>query len=539
MLRTATAREQEDHRTHLHRVASSNLPVVPRKPWEYYVAILQPGISLEKCEHEDFLWIKVKGTVTIEKILTSHFKRTGRNSILMDGDVGLSIDTKIEDIKCLGLGVYAFWEIVKVEKWWEYKVSSTCVEGRTRPAKKEICERILESTVASAMAHEKIGLIEPRSFFQNTSAKPHSMVKKEESGSLFKKTVTSTLTAYEDMRAIKFKNKTNPRPSERKEEKPWSWETSVPLIVDNTPGSRRKQTPRELLKNTSSMIPSYKSKEEKSKERSEATPTETASYVIIAGQKRKRARMTKEETSKRELAQEDRAETIKRRRMELELEATADNTIKQTRTELDKKLDLMKLKNKKSPAIDLLIKPFAENTKLDLKRHDDYVAKRRKNMEANSHGLGKLELKNILQRFEISWERQRQDIVNRDLQFKQRVRSEPQKSTEIITSSDQCHGSLESIFKEREIHLDLEAIQRQLDIAKREHPQSNFTLRYSRDTVRLECAHCPDINIRMGLKDFRDVAGIVKRHQASKYHMDNRYNEAQRICGAQQPKNKI
>lgn len=203
------------------------------------------------------------------------------------------------------------------------------------------------------------------------------------------------------------------------------------------------------MKNTSSMIPSYKSKEEKSEERSEATPTETASYVIIAGQKRKRARVTKEETSKRELAQEDRAEIIKRRRMELELEATADNTIKQTRTELDKKLDLMKLKNKKSPAIDLLIKPFAENTKLDLKRHDDYVAKRRKNMEANSHGLGKLELKNILQRFEISWERQRQDIVNRDLQSKQRVRSEPQKSTEIITSSDQCHGSLESIFEER------------------------------------------------------------------------------------------
>lgn len=82
----------------------------------------------------------------------------------MDGDVGLSIDTKIEDIKCLGLGVYAFWEIVKVEKWWEYKVSSTCVDGRTRPANKEICGRILENTVASAMAHEKIGLIEPSSF---------------------------------------------------------------------------------------------------------------------------------------------------------------------------------------------------------------------------------------------------------------------------------------------------------------------------------------------------------------------------------------
>ncbi|TEY54816.1 hypothetical protein BOTCAL_0236g00020 [Botryotinia calthae] len=538
MLRTATAREKEDHRTHLHRVASSNLPVIPRKSWEFYVAILQPGIPLEKCEHGDFLWIKVKGTVTIEKILTSHFKRTGRNSILMDGDVGLSVDTKIEDIKCLGLGVYAFWEIVKVERWWEYTVTSTCVDERTRPAKKEKCGRTLENTVPSAMAHEKMGLIEHRNFLQNTSAKPHSIVKKEESGSLFKKTVASTLTAYEDMRAIKFKHKTNSRLSERKEEKPWSWEISVPLILDNTPGSRRKQTPRELSKNTSSMIPSNRPKEEKSKERSEATPTESAPYVIIAGQKRKRGKTTKEETSKRELAQEDRAEIIKRRRMELELEATTNNTIKQTRTELEKKLDLMKLKNEKAPAIDLL-KPFAEKTKLDLKRHDDYVAKRRKTMEANSHRLGKLELKNILQRFEISWERQRQDIVNRDPQFKQRVNSEPQKSTEIITSNDRCHGSPEYIFKEREIHLDLEAIQRQLDIAKREHPQSKLTLRYSRDTVRVECAYCPDIDIRMGLKDFRDVAGIVKRHQASKYHMDNRYNEAQRKNGAQQSKNNI
>ncbi|EDN93141.1 predicted protein [Sclerotinia sclerotiorum 1980 UF-70] len=53
--------------------------------------------------------------VTIDKILKLHFERTGRNSILMDGGIGLTIDMRVRDIACLGLGVYAFWEIVKVE----------------------------------------------------------------------------------------------------------------------------------------------------------------------------------------------------------------------------------------------------------------------------------------------------------------------------------------------------------------------------------------------------------------------------------------
>ncbi|KAF7886668.1 uncharacterized protein EAF02_003315 [Botrytis sinoallii] len=188
MIRAAMVREKEDHKTHLHRVASSNLPVVPRKSWEYYVAILQPGIALEKCEHGDFLWIKVKG-------------RTGRNSILMDGDIGLSIDTKIEDIKCLGLGVYAFWEIVKVEKWWEYTVSSTSTyaDERMRSTKEEKHGRLLENTVRSTMAYEETGLINSSELFQDTSIKHHSIDKKEESGGLLKLTVASTMSAYEEM----------------------------------------------------------------------------------------------------------------------------------------------------------------------------------------------------------------------------------------------------------------------------------------------------------------------------------------------------
>ncbi|TGO39974.1 hypothetical protein BHYA_0044g00150 [Botrytis hyacinthi] len=540
MMRAAMAREKEDHKTHLHRVASSNLPVVPRKSWEYYVAILQPGVSLEKCEHGDFLWIKVKKTVTIEKILTLHFKRTGRNSILMDGDVGLAIDTKIEDIKCLRLGVYAFWEIVKVERWWEYTVSmtSTYADKRTRSTKEEKHGRLLANTVPSAMAYEEMGLIDFSELFQDTSTKPCSIEKKEESGSLLKMTIASTMTAYEEMSAIKFKRKTKSPVSEKKEEKPWSWETTVPSIIDNTVGARRKQTLRELPKNKSSMAPSVTMKDDKSTERSGATSTNKICYVVKAGQKRKIGATTKGEILKRDLAQEDGVETIKRRRMELGSEDANDKIIKQMKTELDKKLDLMKSKNENAPAINML-KPLAKDTKLDLKRHDDYVIKQRKNMEANSQRFGKLQFKDILERFEISWERQRQDIINRDPQFRKRIEAEPQKSTRSVTSNAQDHGSFESILKEREVHLDLETIQRQLDISKCEYSQSKFTLRYSGNTVRLECAYCPNINIQMGLKDSRNVAGIVKRHQISKDHTDNRYYEAQRKIGGKQSKNNI
>lgn len=458
----------------------------------------------------------------------------------MDGDVGLSIDTKIEDIKCLGLGIYAFWEIVKVEKWWEYTVSSssTYADERMRPTKEEKHQRLLGNTVPSAMEYEETGLIDSSRCLQNRSAKPHLIEKKEESGSLLKMTVASTMTAYEEMRAINFKRKTKPPLSENKEEKPWSWETTVPSIIDNTVGARGKQTLIEISKNKSSITPSVTMKVEPSKERSGATSTNKICYVIKAGQKRKIGTTTKGDILKRGSAQEGRAETIKRRRMELELEDVNDKIIKQMKTELDKKLDLMKSKNENGPAINML-KPLAKDTKLELKRHDDYVTKQRKNMEANSQRFGKLQYKDILERFEISWELQRQDIINRDPQFRKPIETEPQKSTRRITSNAQDHGSFESILKEREVHLDLETIQRQLDIAKREYPQSKFTLRYSGNTVRLECAYCPDINIRIGLKDSRNVAGIVKRHQISKDHTDNRYHEAQRKKGDEQSKNNI
>ncbi|KAF7944495.1 hypothetical protein EAE96_010886 [Botrytis aclada] len=538
MLRAAMVREKEDHKTHLHRVASSNLPVVPRKSWECYVAILQPGISLEKCEHSDFLWVKVKKTVTIEKILASHFKRTGRNSILMDGDFGLSIDTKIQDIKCLGLGLYAFWEIVKVVKWWEYTVSSKHVDEGARTTKEEKNGRSLENVVPSAMEWEETEFIDPRKLSKDTSTQPYSIEKSEESGSFLKMTVASTMTAYEEMKAIEFKRKTKSPLIEKKEEKPWSWETTVPSTIDNTVGARGKKTVRQVSKNRSSIAPSITTKGEKSKERSGDTAFNNKSYVVKAGQKRKLGRTTKEEMLKRKIAQEDRAEVIKRRRMELESEDANDKMIKQMRTDLDKKLKLMKSENEKAPAFSLL-KPFSENTKSDLNRHNDYVAKKRKNMEANSPRFGKLQFKDILRRFEISWERQRQDIIDRDPEFKQRVEAEPQKSTGMTTSSDEDHGSLESILQEREIHLDLETIQRQLDIAKREYPQSKFTLRYSGSTVLLDCAYCPNADIQMGLKDSRSVAGIVKRHQISKLHTDNRYHEAQRKKGAGQSKNNI
>ncbi|ESZ91466.1 hypothetical protein SBOR_8151 [Sclerotinia borealis F-4128] len=150
-------RPKEDRKIHLHRVASSNLPLIPRKSWEYYVAILQPGIPLEKCDHGDFLWMKVMGTTTIERILTMHLRRTGRNSVLMDGDIGLTIDTKVGDMQCLGLGVYAFWEIVKVERWWEYTVRSADADQRLRAMREERRRSML---ALSTRVDEELGVME-------------------------------------------------------------------------------------------------------------------------------------------------------------------------------------------------------------------------------------------------------------------------------------------------------------------------------------------------------------------------------------------
>lgn len=441
-------------------------------------------------------------TTTIERLLVFHFNRTGRNSILMDGEVGLTVDTRIEDIKCLGLGVYAFWEIVKVERWWEYTVPSTDSEERSRSMKKAKHEMLFDDTVPSAMKYKEMKSIKPKKVIQNTSKKPHSI--------------------------------------EKKEEKLWSWETAVPSIKDNKLGARAKETMRELSKNKSSIVTSITAQEEESKEQSEVTLTERP-FVMIAGQKRKRRKMTKREMLQKGLAQEDRAEIIKSRRTELESDTTINETIKRIRTELDKKLDLMKLKNERAPAIETL-KPFAENTESELIRHDDYVTKQRKKMEANSQKFGELQFKDtavedILQKFEISWERQRQDIINEDPQFKQRVKSESQDSTGKGTPNFQGHGSLDSSFQEREIHIDLETIQRQLDIAKRNNPQSKFTIRYSRNIVYLDCAYCPSTNIQIGLKESRNIAGIVKRHQLSKGHTDNRYHEARMKKGAEQSGN--
>ncbi|KAJ8068404.1 hypothetical protein OCU04_003964 [Sclerotinia nivalis] len=373
------ARHQEDHKTHLHRVASSNLPIISRKSWEYYVAILQPGIPLEKCEHGDFLWMKAKGTVTIEKILKSHFERTGRNSILMDGGIGLTIDTRVGDIPCLGLGVYAFWEIVKMERWWEYRVRPTGVDESLGVMEEAKHAGSRKKKFRPTLAYEEMGLMlgeRSKERLQNTSAKGAAIVKKEESR--------------------------------------WSWETTVPST--NLDGAAIGSRSREgWVKDAITFVSKFMTGKEKPMEPSTSTKIPP---IEIKEENGGSGRSKKSDNLKSQLTKEDRGQTMKRRRMDLENES--GTIVKRRRTKLDKELELMRLTNKNAPTIDTL-ETFAESTNVKLRRHDDYVRKQRETMSTRAKKLRQGQYKEMLERFENSWERQRQDIINRDPQFKRSI----------------------------------------------------------------------------------------------------------------------
>ncbi|KAF7865765.1 hypothetical protein EAF04_005930 [Stromatinia cepivora] len=478
-------RQQEDHKTHLHRVASSNLPIIPRKSWEYYVAILQPGIPLEKCEHGDFLWMKVKGMVTVEKILKSHFERTGRNSILMDGGIGLTIDTKVEDIQCLGLGVYAFWEIVKVERWWEYRVRPTDVDESLGMMKEAKNADLRKKKFRPTLEYEEMGLMQgerSKERLQNTSAKGAPIVKKEENR--------------------------------------WSWETTVPPInLDGAAiGSRSRAR---WVKDAMIFVSKFMTGKEKPVESSTSTKIPP---IEIKEESRGSGRSKKSGDLKRKLTKEDRGQAMKRRRMDLENES--DAMAKRRRTKLDKELELVGLKNKNAPTIDNL-ETLAESTSVELRRHDDSVKKQRKNMSTKAKKLREGQYKEMLQRFEISWEWQRQDIINRYPQFR-RSRDD----TQTLSGGSNAKSSLNHQVQEQkertenqsEIPLHFEPIQEQLDVEKRQYSHSSFTLRYSHYIVHLECGFCPHMDICFGLRDARKVMGRAKSHQESKDHMD-RYFE--------------
>lgn len=340
-----------------------------------------------------------------------HYKRTGRNSVLMDGNVGLTIDTKVEDIKCLGLRVYAFWEIVKVERWWEYTVQRTEENQKSFPQLK----------TAGQQEHE----------------------------SLKKKTPS----------AIASKTQT------------------LPIKEKGLDKGKLIQAV-----GTKSDAPEKKSREITKRRRSES--------------------------------EDEMSIDVKRRKQE----------------ELDAKLETMRLKNENAPSADTL-KPFAERTKEELRTHDNYVSVQRKNKLRQAQALGPKKYTEMLQKFEISWERQRQDIIKRDPQFKRK----PQ--TQTISNGSNAKAipnkveaqQTQKANDDKELRLRQEAIQKQLGLAKLLYPTSRITLRYpgGLNVTHLKCEICPDADIRIGLRDASDIMSTVKSHQESSNHA-NRVSAAMR-----------
>ncbi|CAD6448424.1 6ad3d9e0-b5ff-42fa-b73b-303fb28c0da8 [Sclerotinia trifoliorum] len=290
----------EDHRTHLHQVASSNLPTISRKSWEYYVAILQPGIPLKKCEHGDFLWMKVNRMVTIDKILKLHFERTGRNSILMDGGGGLTTDTRVRDIPYLGLGVYALWEIVKVERWWEYKVRPTDINESSGVMEESKHAGSRGRRFGPVLAIENLSLMGKEGYrerMQNTSVKGAAIVNKEEQR--------------------------------------WSWEAMVPLtnLHGASIGSRSRGG---RFKDSMASVSKLMTEKEKAMEPSTSTkiPPIEINEEIRGSERSKLSNNLKSQSTK-----EERGQTI--RRCRTDLENGSDASAKRRRTKLDSELELV------------------------------------------------------------------------------------------------------------------------------------------------------------------------------------------------------
>lgn len=324
----------------------------------------------------------------------------------MDGGIGLTIDTQIKNIDCLGLGVYAFWEIVKVERWWEYTVQPMGMDMG-------------------------MGMDEPLRWMEE---RKHNL---------------------------------------------WDYKSSPTRV----PG------------------------------KSELMRDET-----------REGKLQEKRPLKRDSLEKDRSEVAKRRKRQLEDEINEiDEIAERRKRELDKKLEIMRLKNQNPPPVHALAK-LVESTNLKLRQHDNFVKKQRRNLSNNEKRIGQGEYKEMLQRFEISWERQRQDIINSDPQFRSSNLAQ-ENLHEMYQAQKDERLRLQKYEEERS--LCLEAIQEQLDIAKRQYPESSFTirsdsagLRPNSDIVHLNCGFCSDVDIYIDQSSSFQVVERVQVHQTSIDHID-------------------
>lgn len=323
----------------------------------------------------------------------------------MDGRTALTIDMILQDINCLGSDVYAFWEIVNTERWWEYTV---------RP---EVEERL------RAM---------------------------RETNSDMREAMSQPLRSNENLQAM----------------------------MKNGHREGKGQAGEELAK----------------------TGDDGA---IKSGDVKQKKR---------------------------ELKDTSDEDTKRRRTGLDHKLEFTMLANEGHPRIESM-NLLSESTCAHLKEHDKSVTKQRESKLSNASIFKPQEFRELMRKFEISWERQRQDIINVDPNLRLAWRYN-QAVAEGSSEASSMYEELQERSKEneerklKEVSKDLEFIQEQLNIAIEVYPGSSFSMKHTegQDSVYLECAFCPGADIRIKLKGYLDVIYRLGDHQGSKKHMD-RYRE--------------
>ncbi|CAG8972655.1 hypothetical protein HYALB_00011394 [Hymenoscyphus albidus] len=95
------------------QVASQILPDWPKKPTQFYVAILPYNVTVPTCQHADFFWLKCGGRTTIATLRKAYIAQSETSVELMYEDrVKPQDDTQIRNLYHTRSDILVFWTIV-------------------------------------------------------------------------------------------------------------------------------------------------------------------------------------------------------------------------------------------------------------------------------------------------------------------------------------------------------------------------------------------------------------------------------------------
>ncbi|KAE8441769.1 hypothetical protein EG329_004327 [Mollisiaceae sp. DMI_Dod_QoI] len=106
-----TTEVYHENREILYEKASRCLPNFPKKPTDFYVAILPHKKSVRNGEWEDLLWLRVRGKHTVAQVKKFYATAFGTQVIFMDGGSVVREDTQIRALNHLKTDLVALWTV--------------------------------------------------------------------------------------------------------------------------------------------------------------------------------------------------------------------------------------------------------------------------------------------------------------------------------------------------------------------------------------------------------------------------------------------